>query len=152
MTDQHKPHRRIVSKTRFVACLASRGAHRAVGWLMFTCALVFVLIVLVILTGVVREGMPPIHDAIIVVGFGLLCIREAILIGQRSLKHASLMEPLAPLTRRTAADLPEPESLVRASEEPVQAAGKVLLRAVRDTQEEPVEELLRPTVDSARLP
>lgn len=48
-----------------------------------------------------------------------------------------------PLTRANTADLPAPDSLVRASTEPEQAQQAVLLRAAAKEQERQAEELVR---------
>jgi len=49
-----------------------------------------------------------------------------------------------PFTRANTIDLPAPETLVRASQEPVQADHSILLRAAADTNQTPVDQLLRP--------
>ncbi len=59
------------------------------------------------------------------------------------LKQAKEMEMGIPLTRANTANLPTLNSLVRASQEPIQAQGAVLLRAAVGTQERPQEQLLR---------
>ena len=48
------------------------------------------------------------------------------------------------LQERDTGDLPEPETLVRASEEPPAHQADVLLRAAHGGQETPEEQLLRP--------
>ncbi len=52
-------------------------------------------------------------------------------------------EKVQPLTRANAADLPAPDSLVRASSEPMQAQEAVLLRAAAEEQERHEEQLVR---------
>ncbi len=60
------------------------------------------------------------------------------------MKRSARISHVTPLTRANTADLPAPDSLVRASQEPAQAQEAVLLRAaVRDTQTETGEQLLR---------
>ena len=53
------------------------------------------------------------------------------------------MEVGVPLTRANTADLPAPDSLVRASSEPMQAQEDVLLRAAATGNDTPPEEMLR---------
>ncbi len=59
------------------------------------------------------------------------------------LKKATCLDPGVPFTRANTADLPAPESLVRASEEPMQVQEAVLLRATMEGQERHEEQLLR---------
>ena len=59
------------------------------------------------------------------------------------LRQAIKVDPGVPLTRANTADLPAPDSLVRASAEPVQEQQAVLLRAATETQERHEEQLVR---------
>ena len=59
---------------------------------------------------------------------------------------ASKKDAVVPLTRANTADLPAPDSLVRASSEPMQAQEAVLLRAAAEGQETPPEQLVRASV------
>ncbi len=56
----------------------------------------------------------------------------------------SLKNDVVPLTRANTADLPAPESLVRASSEPRQEQEAVLLRAAARSVGTPPEQLVRP--------
>lgn len=60
-----------------------------------------------------------------------------------SMKKAIRKENIVPLTRANTSDLPAPDTLVRASQEPLQAQGSVLLRAAVQTQDGHEEQLLR---------
>ncbi len=53
------------------------------------------------------------------------------------------VDAMQPITRANTADLPAPESLVRASAKPIQEQEAVLLRAVADAQERHEEQLVR---------
>ena len=55
------------------------------------------------------------------------------------------LEKVMPFTRATIAELPAPDSLVRASQEPVQEQQSILLRAAAEVGQTPAEQLLRPT-------
>lgn len=55
---------------------------------------------------------------------------------------------VVPLTRANTAGLPAPDSLVRASQEPLQAQQKILLRPALETTERQEEELLRASTSS----
>lgn len=56
---------------------------------------------------------------------------------------ANAIPDVVPLTRANAADLPAPDSLVRASAEPMQAQEAVLLRAAAHVIDTPPEQLVR---------
>lgn len=60
--------------------------------------------------------------------------------------RAKSIDPGVPLTRANTGDLPASDSLVRASEEPLQAQQNILLRAATETLESQEEELLRASV------
>ncbi len=62
-----------------------------------------------------------------------------------SVKKTKALGKVVPFTRANTADLPAPDSLVRASEKPVQAQADMLLRAATDVQQAAPEQLLRAT-------
>lgn len=64
--------------------------------------------------------------------------------GMKTLQDAINMEPVVPLTRHNTGDLPDDQTLVRASEEPPVQQADVLLRAAQGGQKTPEEQLLRP--------
>ncbi len=64
-----------------------------------------------------------------------------------SFRKFAKIKPGIPLTRANAADMPASESLVRASEEPMQAQEAVLLRAAAEEQERHEEQLVRAVID-----
>lgn len=64
--------------------------------------------------------------------------------GKRAMAKADQMEPVQPLTRQSATQLPEEESLLRASSASSSPQDE-LLRAASFGQETPAEELLRST-------
>jgi len=64
--------------------------------------------------------------------------------GFDSIRYAETIDPGIPLTRKVADTLPVEESLVRASEEPIQEQQAILLRAAVDDQETHSEQLVRP--------
>lgn len=63
--------------------------------------------------------------------------------GKNAMTRAATLDTGIPFTRANTADLPAPESLVRASAEPVQEPQAVLLRAAAETREKHEEQLLR---------
>jgi hypothetical protein len=58
-------------------------------------------------------------------------------------KQSQQVDPGIPIHRVNTADLPAPDTLVRASAEPVQEQQTVLLRAATETQERHEEQLVR---------
>ena len=60
-----------------------------------------------------------------------------------TMKAATNIDFGVPLTRANTADLPAPDSLVRASAEPIQAQEAVLLRAAAEEQQRHEEQLVR---------
>ncbi len=62
-----------------------------------------------------------------------------------SVKRVRKIDPGIPVSRISADTLPVEESLVRASEEPVQEQQALLLRGTIDNLETPIDQLLRPT-------
>ncbi len=72
------------------------------------------------------------------IGFARLC--------WASRSRAERIENIVLFTHANTADLPAPDSLVRASSEPLQAQEAVLLRAATEGQERHEDELLRASV------
>ena len=71
----------------------------------------------------------------------LLCCAIGLWWGKRRTWKA--VEAIQPIDAANTADLPAPDSLVRASSEPLQAQEGVLLRAAAHEQETPPEQLVR---------
>lgn len=145
MRGERRRQRRVVSKARFAAYLASKGAYRGLGYVMLLagiCAGILLIGLICITIPLLGDPMSAAFCVLIAILGGFT--RLSCLIARRALQHASAMQPLAPLTRRTAADLPARECLVRASEEPVRESETELLRVVPRGLDEHPEELLRP--------
>lgn len=103
------------------------------------------LVLLVFVRMIQYADMNPIYNGAVMVClltlFGLLANVDS---WWHELKtKAQNINPGVPLTRANIVDLPAPDSLVRASTEPVQEQQAVLLRAATDTQEWQVEQLVR---------
>lgn len=75
----------------------------------------------------------------------MFLIIRAITAGEKKAKE---LQHIVPITRATIADMPAPDSLVRASEKPEQAQADVLLRAVTDVQQNAPEQLLRSSIET----
>ena len=67
-------------------------------------------------------------------------------LARKGLNKSKLLGNAVPVTRANTADLPAPDSLVRASSEPLQAQEGVLLRAAAEGMETPPEQLVRASV------
>lgn len=65
------------------------------------------------------------------------------MLGRELWQDAKKIEPVVPLTRANIADLSANDSLVRTSQEPLQAQETVLLRAAMKTTTGQEDELLR---------
>ena len=75
-----------------------------------------------------------------IVGIGWMLIRE---VGIKVVQRFDKIDTGIRLNRANAADLPAPDSLVRASSEPMQAQETVLLRAAEEGVDTPSEQLVR---------
>ena len=73
----------------------------------------------------------------------IICPLMLIYYGVDAVKTAKQIDIGVPFTRANTADLPAPDSLVRASQEPAQAREDVLLRASTETHDKHEEQLLR---------
>ena len=131
---------RIVTKGQYVQAQGKRIGFGSAG-----CGLWF----LTLLCGVVALFSPmPVFlggwiGAGYGLGFGMLSL--ALLKWSRaSFRHAAEIEAGVPLTRQVAATLAAEESLVRASEVPLQEQQGVLLRAAGEEPVTSAEELVRP--------
>jgi hypothetical protein len=130
--------KRIVSKSEYVRM----QARRVSGW--FHVAFYFAMALLVI--GVLVLQWHHSHSAMKAF-CGLFLLGGSVFMyfrGRFHLKNIRAIERVIPLTRANTANLPAPDSLVRASAEPMQEQQAVLLRAATETQERHEEQLVRP--------
>jgi len=142
MDQPPKNKKRIVSKGQYVQAQGKRiGIGSAGVGLLFLSALfalfAFLSIGFAIVTSKVLYG----------IFVGVVCAAASFQLGSwglASLRHANTIDPGVPLTRQVADTLPAEESLVRASEEPVQEQQAVLLRAATSDRETPSDQLVRP--------
>jgi hypothetical protein len=137
--------KRIVSKGRYAALLGRKIGFSTFGLaLLFFCLLsaltmVFALVVLrTELNNRADKILFPIVTSLL--GVGALYLGH---LGRRTIREAKQIETGVPLTRANTADLPAPDSLVRASAEPMQEPQAVLLRAATESVERHEEQLVR---------
>ncbi len=133
-----KPGKRIVSKRAYV-----KAQGQKVGASTFGLLLLFVGFIGLLTIGIVLPSTTSVLAGLLVFGgVGGASLYLGYL-GGRTMKEARQIDPGVPLTRANTADLPAPDSLVRASSEPMQAQETVLLRAAEAGQERHKEQLLR---------
>src|SRR5689334_1615108 len=116
MSGGEKQQPRVVSKAEYIKYLATQVRLQSTGVFLLCGAMCSVIAVIVVPAVACSEGG----------GIGLLGLLLAVACGfaaimcfkagTKQCEKADSIEPVVPLTRRTAAQLPEPQSLVRASE------------------------------------
>jgi len=117
--------KRIVSKAAFIANTGKKAALASYGTAV--CLLGLGALVVTCVEAV------PVTGIFMIMGccLGLLCL------GGKSMKEGKEIDAGVPLTRANTAHLSAADSLVRASSEPVQEQGAVLLRAAVQGSETP---------------
>lgn len=158
-----KPRKRIVSKGAYAAAMGQKAALGAGTLILFLLTtLLFLIALIAFFAGVSAwAGDWPVWDGPFGVAtvtpvlkmkcwaVSLVCIAAGAGIKwatEAGLKKTAQSIDVLLLTRANTAALPAPDSLVRASSEPVQAQEAVLLRAAAQGQETPAEELVRASV------
>ena len=144
MKQEQQTGKRIVSKREYAALVGKREVRRwgsvglAVAVALCLLPAVFCLIYMVSVSGLGWKGLCLL--------LALVCFAaawEMKKVAEKAMQEALSKLSVVPLTRGNSADLPAPDSLVRASSEPMQAQEAVLLRAALEVQETPPEELVR---------
>jgi len=158
-----KTSKRIVSKTEYArietlrfVLLFSASFFRKLAYIsvwMMVSSLLLVVLIIVIAIQCKLQGKPPVvqHDDFSVPRYVLLTILSTLFFCALSYASNAKVKSLGivvPFTRANTADLPAPDSLVRASQEPVQQDQSILLRAAADTTQTPAEQLLRPVPET----
>lgn len=158
MKQEQQTGKRIVSKREYAAVQAKRWSVRIGGAVIFLIALLLATFgVVPLLLILVRIGNTPAlpnhnrqHLALAGLSFLILTLFGTVFKlgqwGRNMARQGASIDPGIPLTRHNTADLPAPDSLVRASSKPVQAQEAVLLRAAAQEVETPAEELVRASV------
>ena len=139
-----KTRKRIVSKGEYARQVVTKSI------LLFLGAIVSINI-FVCLRNLLRlwltrpEGIP------VSIGFAFICV-AAVMLACYGLTMATAIRGVrrihvdVPLTRANTANLPAPDSLVRASSEPMQVQQTVLLRAAAEGMETPPEQIARTVI------
>ena len=149
MASGSKQSRRIVPKKAYARNLSQKAAvaSTGVGLLAISLlAMVMAVGILVALVSAVVAHILPFELSLLLfactafLGSGGFFILH---LGRRTIREAKEIEAGVPLTRANIGELPVRESLVRASDEPIQELQTVLLRAATSTDTTPVEQLVR---------
>ena len=145
-----KTGKRIVSKRAYVKAQGKRSVLAVGAIVLWVATIVGIWLIGLFLfqaiSGVSRSDsmviafMP--YFVIIIFVTGTVTLLLA-LSAKSVTKTARAIDPGVPLTRANTADMPAPDTLVRASTEPLQAQQSVLLRAAAEGQETPPEQLVR---------
>jgi hypothetical protein len=126
MNTPQEPGRRIVSKGKFAANIGKIVAWSSAAIAAF---LIYMLFTTIFMYGVSFYGDEWGFKKVIMVVVGCGISLYLLYFSIRAARQAKKVKVGVPLTRANTADLPAPESLVRASAEPVQDRQAVLLRA-----------------------
>ena len=146
---EHEPGKRIVSKAEYIAAAGKKVVYSlgVVGLPVITAAcIVGVIIGTIIWLTQLHSPASGIDVIALIIALGCMAYwsKKA---ADKSLAKAVQPLQILPLTRANAADLPVSESLVRSSEEPLQAQQAILLRAASETGEGQEDELLRASAE-----
>ena len=140
--------RRIVSKSKYAVMVSKREAKR---WgsiapapaiaLCFVCTIISVLAVI----GGIYADWKIVAVFLPVAVLSALGGRALKQVAEKAMREAKAPLDAVPLTRTNIGDLPAPETLVRASQQPPQEQQTELLRAAIQGPDTPPEQLLRAT-------
>lgn len=139
-----KTGKRIVSKGRYIKLMGMRLSLLACGAVcMLVGGVAAILGVMEGVNDVIRGSVGTNFSLPSANGFYATCL-VCFLVGVCCVfLGEKVKEDVTPLIRANIANLPAPDSLVRASSEPIQAQEAVLLRAAVKGQETPPEKLVR---------
>ena len=144
---KQEPGKRIVSKGEYVA--AKTYAFTLSGaTILCGLAIALLLLALPICWGIDTHESDILVSLFLCASFTcVFCLPILLLIGiwllRGSRKSWKTVRTMQPINYANTAELPAADSLVRASQEPLQAQQTVLLRAARETTEGQEDELLR---------
>ena len=150
-----KPQKRLVSKREYLKTLLGKGGFYSSAMACAVGGGVLLIVSLFFLwLGLPPwDNLPDVGDRIWMFLCGVLLgvpFVTAVWFGVSLFKAGARMEPVAPITRHNTGQLPEIETLVRASDLPPSHQQAELLRAAPQGSETPPEELLRATAANGR--
>ena len=146
-----KTGKRIVSKGEYAASVGWKSSLSAFGVGVMGVGIVGIVIAGFLTIDALGAAIKDhISDDINIAAADLLIIGgvSALIFwaGRKTVRKAKQIDAGTLLTRANTANLPAPDSLVRASAEPLQAQQAVLLRAAAQGNETPPEQLVRASV------
>ena len=145
-----KPRRRLVGWMQYLMTLADKGVFYSFASAFLCGGIVLMLlagwIIVASLINIFQGDYLGIVAGSIGVGIALVGLK-VIRIAKNWIKEARQIAPVALLTKSNVKQLPEVETLVRGSDRPLTAPQDELLRAARQGQETPPEQLLRATTE-----
>ncbi len=147
MTQKLQPGRRIVSRGEYISNIKQKTYGMLVGMGICIIGLMFgVMCVMIPFTGNNPLVIKLLARVFLLLVGGTTTI-SLVCLGGQTIKITNQIDPGVPVTRANTADLPANDNLVRASQEPAQAQGSVLLRAAAgEARKGQEEQLLRASV------
>jgi hypothetical protein len=145
MNQPPKSGKRIVSKGKYLVNTGKKATLSSFGAVVFLLGIVSAVIICFKVVPVFWSSPNAITGLLLVLilGGGSSAL---IYLGRKAVKEGKELDTGVPFTRANTADLPPADSLVRASDEPVQEQKTILLRAATHGQETRPEELVRAAV------
>ena len=147
MQQAQEPGKRIVSKGVYASHVSRKATLSSSGITLCTIGGTGLIIACLITLLVMVKGFSW-QGVFLIIAFDLIvgsCSAALVRYGLKAVREARDIAPVVPLTRANTADLPAPDSLVRASQQPTQEQEVTLLRAAAQGFATPIEQLVRPT-------
>jgi len=135
-----KLNKRFVSRREYVAKTRHKMALASIGIVMFCMGFVSIPIICRLFENMFQHGY---NVSMIEVFLACIIPLALPLLGAAAMKWGRTMDVGIPLTYNNTADLPAEDSLVRASQKPVQEQTSLLLRMAIPPQATPPEEMVR---------
>lgn len=146
---ENRPKKRVVSKKAYAKNMGRKASTASAGIMLFVISLVAGLMSIGILIETTSDVLAHrFHLWLSLLMFVITSVLGSgaiflIRLGRRTVKEAKEIDTGVPLTLGNIGNLPVRESLVRASDTPVQEQKAVLLRAVTSANTTPAEQLVR---------
>jgi hypothetical protein len=136
-----EPQKRVVRWKEYAESAGKKGIMNSLGWVFLVGGLLLLIPGIPLVLSVVSGSLIGLCAGVPLSVFGLI----GIFMSKTLFEKVEEMEPIALLTKENAKQLPEVETLVRASDLPPSHQQAELLRAAQTGPETPPEELLRAT-------
>lgn len=148
MYELTKTRKRIVSKGEYVANTGKKAALASYGTTVFLTGIAASAITLFLIMRLLWnlravESTSGITLIVLLTGITGSASYALFCYGKKALKEGKDLDAGIPLTRANTGDLPAVDSLVRASQEPIEGQENFLLRAAQHGQGTPSEQMVR---------